>query len=176
MFIGHLPAGYVANDLLQRTCWRGLNTAEKRVTTRAMLGGSLAPDLDMFYFYFVDGGKTHHHLFWPHLPLVWLGIGAALALVALVLKSRRLLLADAALLIAVFLHLVLDTIAGGIAWLHPWNRQLLYWVEVPAVYQPWYWNFFLHWTFLLEIAALLGALCIWRRRRGNSLKVSAAGE
>jgi membrane-bound metal-dependent hydrolase YbcI (DUF457 family) len=170
MFIGHLPAGYVANDLLQRTCWRRLDAVEKRVTTWAMLAGSLAPDLDMFYFYFVDGGKTHHHEFWPHLPSVWLGIGAVLALMGWLLKSRRLMLANAALMTAIFLHLVLDTVVGGVAWLHPWSRQLMVWVNVPAVHKPWYWNFFLHWTFLLEIGVILWATAIWLRRRKSSAR------
>jgi hypothetical protein len=168
MIIGHLPAGYVANHLMQRTCWRRLTAGEKRLTTWIMCLGSLAPDFDMFYFYFVDAGKHHHHTFWPHLPAVWLGIGTVLALGGVLLKSRRLLLADAALMIAVFLHLVCDTIAGGIAWFYPWSGRLITWFYVPAVHKPWWLNFFLHWTFLFEVAVIVWAGLILRRRRKTS--------
>lgn len=169
MFIGHLPAGYVANDLLQRTCWRGLSAAEKRMTTWVMLIGSLAPDFDLLHFYLGDGRQHNHHTYWPHVPVVWLGIGAVLALAGWLLKSRRLLLADAALMIAIFLHLVCDTIAGGIAWWYPWSERLVVWFHVPAVHQPWYWNFFLHWTFLFEITVIVWAVLVFvRRRRQNS--------
>lgn len=165
MFIGHLPAGYVANDLLQRSCWRFLDESERRLTTRVMLAGSLAPDLDMFYFYLGDGGRTHHHLFWPHLPAVWVGIGAGLAICGALLKSRRMLLADVALMAAVFLHFICDTIVGGIAWWYPWSSSLVMWFEVPARFRPWWLSFFLHWTFLFEVAVIVWAAVIFRRRR-----------
>lgn len=168
MFIGHLPAGYVANDMLQRTCWRGLDAAERRLTTRVMLIASLAPDFDLIYFYLFDGRGHNHHSYWPHVPVVWLGIGAVLAVAGFLLKSRRLLLANVALMIAIFLHLVLDTIVGGIAWWWPWSERLVVWIELPALHRPWYWNFFLHWTFLLEIAVILTAALIWIRRRRDS--------
>lgn len=168
MFIGHLPSGYVANHLLQRSCWRGPDSADRLLTTCVMLAGSLAPDLDMFYFYLVDGGRTHHHLFWPHLPLAWLLIGGVIALAGLLLKSRRLLLADAALMIAVFLHLACDTIAGGIAWWHPWSHRLVTWFHVPATHKPWWLNFFLHWTFLFEVLVIVWAGIIFTRRRKSS--------
>ena len=168
MFFGHLPAGYVANDLLQRTCWRKLDRAERRLTTWVMLAGSLAPDFDLIYFYLFDGRGHNHHASWPQVPIVWLGIGASLALVGWLLKSRRILLVTAALTITIFLHLLLDTIAGGIAWWFPWSERLVVWFHVPAVHHPWYWNFFLHWTFLLEIAVILWAAAVfWRRRRSR---------
>ncbi len=168
MFFGHLPAGYVANDLLQRTCWRKLDRSEKRLTTWVMLIGSLAPDFDLIYFYLFDGRGHNHHVYWPHVPIVWLGIGAVLAMTGWILKSRRLLLADLALMITIFLHLLLDTIAGGIAWAAPWSDRLIVWFHVPAVHLPWYWSFFLHWTFLLEIAVILWAAAVfWRRRRSR---------
>lgn len=40
----------------------------------AMLG-SVVPDLDMVYFHFVDGGRTHHHAYVTHWPLFWAAVG-----------------------------------------------------------------------------------------------------
>lgn len=39
------------------------------------------------------------------------------------------------------------------------------WIEVPAVHKPWYWNFFLHWTFLLEVVVVVWAAVVFYRRR-----------
>lgn len=108
MIFAHLPSGYLLG--------RGLG-GSRRVLAAVMIG-SVAPDLDMLWFWLVDQGQTHHHRFWPHIPAVW----ALIALVTLPLTywlARPWLPALAGFLAAILMHLVLDTLNGGIMWRWP---------------------------------------------------------
>ena len=67
---------------------------------------------------------------------------------------------------AIALHLVLDSIAGGILWLYPFDDRLWQVVEVPAAYGHWIISFMLHWTFVLEVAVWVAA--IWLALRGRA--------
>lgn len=49
MIIGHAPAGYITSALLfSKLKERGIS-------------GALLPDIDMFYFHFIDHRQHHHH-------------------------------------------------------------------------------------------------------------------
>ncbi|KAG1647501.1 Bicyclomycin resistance protein [Nymphon striatum] len=39
----------------------------------AAIFGAILPDLDLIWFYFVDRGAFHHHLYWVHVPVDDLG-------------------------------------------------------------------------------------------------------
>jgi hypothetical protein len=39
---------------------------------------------------------------------------------------------------------------------------------VPALYNPWWLNFLLHWSFYLELAVIVLALCLWYRTSGST--------
>jgi hypothetical protein len=54
-------------------------------------------------------------------------------------------------------HLVLDTFVGHIWWLYPLRDQPFSIAEVENHYQPWWMNFMLHWTMLLELAIIAAA-------------------
>jgi inner membrane protein len=159
LFIGHLPAGYFATTpLLGRSTPR-----ERRRLLLLGLAASVLPDLDLFYFYFVDERRHVHHSYLPHLPLAWAAALGAAAVVLAVLRARRTAwLALAILGINVLLHLVLDTVAGGIRWLWPFSDVEISLTSVRARYHPWILNFVLHWTFALELALMAAAL--WRLR------------
>ncbi|HEX8213828.1 MAG TPA: metal-dependent hydrolase [Longimicrobium sp.] len=121
MFIGHLPAGYLA--------------------TTPLLGRSAPREL---------------------------------VVVLAVLRARRTAwLALAILGINVLLHLVLDTVAGGIRWLSPFSDVELALTTVRARYDPWVLNFVLHRTFALELALVVAAL--WRYRLLRSVWRSRGG-
>ena len=70
MLIAHLPAGYLVTKALIRVL-----PSDNSIDTKHLLVFGLAfsviPDLDLFYFYFVDSSAHHHKLF-PHLPIFWL--------------------------------------------------------------------------------------------------------
>lgn len=156
MLIAHLPAGW----LLARRLAPILDRDGPGVRRLLVVGlaASVLPDVDLLYFYVADERRTLHHDYWTHIPIFWPIL--LLAVVAVLLLGRlRIPWRDgAALLAGIMLHLLLDTVAGGIAWLYPWNATRLVLVDVPARFDWWVWNFVLHWSFLLEVAIILWAL------------------
>ena len=112
--------------------------------------------------------RHSHHRYPTHWPLLWL-----LALVGALhywRKTRRPA-AAVALLVAVngMVHMLLDSIVGDIFWLMPWRDTPFSFFTVSARYQPWWLNFILHWSFLLEFAlwAWAGALFLRQRRQAH---------
>ncbi|MBB3992622.1 hypothetical protein GGR95_000241 [Sulfitobacter undariae] len=59
MFIAHVPAAYLLS--------RSLRDPQAQI---ALLIGSVAPDLDLTRFYFLDGQSIHHHEYLTHRPLL----------------------------------------------------------------------------------------------------------
>lgn len=130
------------------------------------VAASVLPDLDLLWFYFVSDRSVVHHAYPPHLPLFWIAVLAAAALVLRLRGARRT--AWLALIVFganVLLHQVLDTAAGGIRWLWPFSDAELVMAHVTARHPAWYLNFVLHWTFALELAIVAAALiALWRPR------------
>lgn len=130
------------------------------------MAASVLPDLDLLWFYLVSDRSEVHHAYPPHLPLFWVAVLAAAALVLRLRGAGRT--AWLALIVFganVLLHQVLDTTAGGIRWLWPFSGAELVLTHVTARHHPWYLNFVLHWTFALELAIVAAALVVaWRRR------------
>ena len=153
MILAHLPSGY----LLERATGR-----RDRAVLIAALIGSVAPDFDMFWFHLIDQGQTHHHRFWPHIPLVMMGI-AACALLLTRLVARRWLAPVAVFFGAVMMHLLLDTVNGGIMWLWPLNDRLYSLVTVPATRSHWVLSFLTHWSTLAELAIIAAAAMVLHR-------------
>ena len=155
MFIGHLPAGYILSSFFRN-----------KAAQIAILVGSILPDLDLFYFYTIGQRAVVHHMYWTHMPFFWIGICLVLWVILKIFKPEMTLIA-AALFVGTILHLALDTIAGGIFWLMPFYDHDLVLVTVPARHSHWLLNFFLHWTFALEILVCLIAGCLLLKRRNK---------
>lgn len=107
----------------------------------AMLG-SVVPDLDMVYFHFVDGGRTHHHAYVTHWPLFWAAVGLV-ALSVAKWRDPRYLAPVGAFFAAAMIHMILDSVASPIMWLMPFDRRALELVTVPAMYRNWVMSFML---------------------------------
>ena len=162
MIIGHLPAGYLLTRLLYPP-----TVFPWRIFILSGLCGALAPDLDMLYFHLIDHGQTHHHRYFTHFPAFWGGL-LLLALFAWLLTR----FARAGLLASVFagngmVHLCLDSIVGDIWWLAPFVDRPFSLFTVPALYQPWWLNFLLHWSFGLELGLVVWAVFVWQRGRDS---------
>lgn len=152
MLTAHLPSGYVLGRLLPKSIPYVLPVA---------LVGSVFPDLDMIWFHLIDDRAFHHHKYWVHIPAFW----AAVAVVALPLAKWRGFLPTALVFFAaIFMHLVLDTVGGGIMWGAPFSNHLFELVTVPARYGHWVTNFLLHWTILAELVIWVAALYLWSTR------------
>ena len=150
MFIAHGPAGYLLAKTVYRD--RGKN---QLILILITVAASLAPDLDLLYFYLIDHRAHNHHSYWPHIPFYWLLIYCLAIGVAVALNAERFLAFASAAFLGVGLHLFLDTITGGIRWIFPFSNKYYAFVDIPAVYSWWVLNFLLHWTFLLEIILVL---------------------
>jgi inner membrane protein len=152
MLTAHLPSGYVLARLLPR-----------RIPYRmpAALIGSVFPDLDMIWFHLIDDRAFHHHRYWVHIPAFWAAVAAVSLPIAWRLGYLRIALVFFA---AILMHLILDTIGGGIMWGAPFSDHLHELVTVPARYGHWVTNFLLHWTFLAELAIWIAALTLWLTR------------
>ncbi len=167
MFIGHLPAGYILSSALHpRVRWAANTT--RCAFIAAGIAGALAPDVDMLYFFGFDHRQHHHHSYFTHYPSFWM----AMLLLSLLwlLASRHAKLAAMAVIFSLngFLHMVLDSVVGDIWWLAPWDGPPFSFASVPANYHPWWLNFLLHWSFLLELALVAGAVALWRRNTNDA--------
>jgi inner membrane protein len=170
MFIGHLPAGYLATTLLLDRA--GAPAASRRRLLIVGLIASVLPDLDLLWFFTVGQRRQVHHAYLPHLPLACAAFFAAAALLLWTLRARReTWLGWMVAVVNVMLHLVLDTTAGGIRWLWPLSDAELALGHVQARHDPWVLNFVLHWTFALEVLLVAAALVLlWRRRESARTK------
>ncbi len=163
MFIAHLPAGYIVSKLLLNK--KNVPKVNHKALLIAGMLGAVFPDIDMLYFYLLDNRQHHHHQYFTHYPIVWLTLlfGALLWKILKPNSIKSLLM----MLFAFngFIHLCLDTIVGDIWWLAPFVDQPFALFTVPALYNPWWLNFFLHWSFALEVIICLGAIVFWHRQR-----------
>jgi len=161
MFIAHMPAGY----LLVTSISSKLNldqTTAKWVLVLSLLG-SVLPDFDLLYFYLIDERQHSHHTYWSHMPAFWIIAFCSLSFLSYLLKSKFVLIASSALFFGTILHLILDTMAGGIYWFYPLTNTSYTMVSIQPKYNCWVLNFILHWTFAIEIAIVLAALAKYRR-------------
>jgi inner membrane protein len=154
MLIAHLPAGYLTA--------RAGGVCNGPLLWAALLG-SVFPDFDMIWFLFIDQGAIHHHKYWVHAPGFWLILGG------LTLPFLRGTPRGAALifLAAVLVHLLLDSIGGGIMWLWPLSDDLYSLVTVQPTHSHWVLSFMAHWTFWLELAVITVAASLYFTRKAT---------
>ena len=157
MFIAHLPAGYLLGTTLRQL-------SNKTLFVGCILG-SIIPDLDMFYFYFIDNRQTHHHEYLTHWPLTWFGV----VLFGLLNQPihRTFSFSLLGLGIGGLLHMVLDSVAAPINWLAPFSDLTVELITIPAAHSNWVLSFLLHWTFLIEIGICLVAGFYWWKSKSS---------
>jgi len=155
MITAHLASGYLTG--------RAFGARGGLVLAAALLG-SVLPDFDLIWFYLIDNRAFHHHRYWVHAPGLWLAL-AAIALPLLRWRAPGLLWPALAFLAAIFIHLVLDSLAGSIMWLWPFETTLYALVEVPARRSHWLLSFLTHWTMLAELAVWGAAIGLWLQDR-----------
>jgi len=160
MFVAHLPAGYIASKLLFRRC-DPMEISYPAFMLAGMLG-AIAPDFDLAWFYLIDQRQTDHHGYFTHYPAFWLSLLAVSWVWYGEAERRGSVALWCNFSLNGFLHLCLDSIVGGIQWLAPFDHQSYSLVTVAAVHKPWWLNFLVHWTMLLEAAIVLWALYLWR--------------
>ena len=154
MTVGHLGIATIGYLLLRRRSEASLGAV--------FAFGSLMPDIDLLWWYVVGHGQTAHHLYWTHLPSFWLLVGSVVAVIAW-LVDRHFLRPLGVFLLAILIHLIVDTHAGGICWLHPFNDRMFYLFAVPNIHGNFVVSALLHWTFLLELPFVVAALWLLKK-------------
>ena len=163
MFFGHLPAGYLCSKFLLK--YREIPAEKRGVLLLIGMIGSIAPDLDMFYFYLVDQRQHWHHTYFTHWPSFWLSVIASSWIASWIVRNRMLIFGGAIFGVNGLLHLVLDTHVGRIRWLEPFSKQWVFFFDVPSLYHPKILNLVFHWTFVFAIALVASAIYVFLRHR-----------
>jgi len=124
---------------------------------------SILPDIDLLYFYGIDHRQHPHHTYWTHMPFFWLSISALVYVIERRVFRKQIALVSLLLLSGTLLHLVLDSVAGGIFWLYPWSDTYFRIFTITPRFNWWVLNYIIHWTFLLEIAIVSASLYVMRQ-------------
>jgi len=162
MFIAHIPSGYVMSiSFLERV--RHLREISS-VVIAVGITGSIAPDFDMFYFYLIDYRQTHHHKYVTHWPMLWVCLVAVSIIWARLSRYSKASCLSLVFAAGGVLHLILDSFVGDIWWFAPLGGKPYAMFTVPALFKPWWLNFFFHWSFAVELIICLWALTLYRRR------------
>lgn len=162
MFIAHAPAGYITSTLLAGR-FRAWGVPERQFIVAGVCG-ALAPDLDKVYFFFAGEPRLLHHQYFPHFPLLWCALLAA-SLAWLSMDRQRKYPALCVIFnLNALLHMVLDTVTGKIWWLAPFVDRPFELFPIPPRYPMLWMNVVLHWTFVFELAIVLWAVLLFRKR------------
>jgi hypothetical protein len=155
MIIGHLPSGYILGRVLR---------VGSPTLMFACILGAIFPDFDLLFFYLVDDRAFHHHKYWVHAPAFWLFVSTVIAPI-LWYFSKPLLALFGAFALGNLLHILLDSIAGGIMWAWPFSSDLISLVTVQPTHSHFVLSFMAHWTFWLELFLWAIAVLLYFRRR-----------
>lgn len=164
MFIAHLPSGYILAKLLEKKFKQ--NLLSKKVFFIIVMIGAVFPDIDLIYFYLFDNRSVHHHKYFLH----WFSFWIPIFLMSYFYFKRSIYSHKFALMAMLFsgaalLHIGLDTFVGDVWLFAPFIDQPYVFFEVTSRYQPWWLNFILHWSFLVELILCLIALWIYCKDR-----------
>ena len=160
MLVAHAPVGYLVGS-----------SVRIRGAVAASIAGALAPDVDVLPSFVL---AVHHHAWPTHWPVAWALVGAGLAPLLVTPKTR-----PAAVLALLFvgnalLHLVCDSLVGDVRWLAPWSQHAFAVVHLKRVLDPWWLNFVLHPSFLVELALVAAAAYRYGSRPASRTWVSSA--
>ena len=129
----------------------------------AGMTGAVAPDIDMAYFYLIDHQQTPHHAYITHWPVLWLLLViGSFFLMRYSNKKGRFFLATVFSLGGV-LHMLLDSFVGNIRWFAPFIDRPFSLLSVTAHFQPWWLNYILHWSFVMEVVISVWAVVLYRK-------------
>ena len=159
MHFAHLPAGYITSKLLFKY-FEPRKLSYNRFIFWGMFG-SIAPDIDLIYYYFSGNPHLDHHTYFTHFPVFWIAL-LLISLVWLESNSYRSQAPSLAFIFILggFIHIILDIIAGYLWWFAPFVDEA-YSLEN---YAPQGLLKIPHWELGLELGIILWALSLWLKR------------
>ena len=166
MFVAHSPAGYLVTRFYLRAIAPGhINASFLKYYVMFGVFCSVLPDFDLFYFYLIDNRQHVHHTYWTHIPMFWVLLSGLLYFGAKAMFKKNIGQACVILLMNTQLHMLLDSVAGGIYWLYPLSSEKYRLFEVTAGFNWWVFNFIFHWSFLFELLIITAAAYVVREDR-----------
>lgn len=164
MFLAHLPAGYLlSRALLTLPGAERLPQASRCRLLATGLIASILPDLDILYMFLFNDYSLNHRALPSHWPPLWLALFLITALLLHGLRRREWQWHNLFLLANVQLHFVLDTVAGPIRWLAPFDHTRFAWMHVPRQSGWWVWSYVSHVSALIEVLVIAAAAWLaWR--------------
>lgn len=164
MFIAHLPSGYILAKILEKKLKQ--TKISKQLFFTIIMIGAVFPDIDLFYFYVLDNRSVHHHQYFLHWFSFWIPI---FVISYLYLKYAQYNCRSALITTlfsgAALLHIGLDTFVGDVWLFAPFIDQAYVFFEVTPRYEPWWLNFILHWSFLVELLIYIIAILMYLRAK-----------
>lgn len=163
MFIAHAFGGYLGSRLCLKS-QLGEELSETRWIGFMIFGVicSILPDIDLLYFYTLDHRQHPHHQFWTHMPFFWITVSLLVYAIGRWKFRPYALLTTIMLAGGTFMHMILDSVAGGIYWLYPLSDTYFRMFTITPRFPWWVLNYIIHWTFLAEIVIVASALYVLR--------------
>ena len=165
MFIAHIPTGYIYAVSIIKSI-KKIEIPTRPIICSAVLG-SILPDFDLIYFYLIDHRQTHHHKYITHWPLLWISLVFMSYIIYAFSSHKKFGLLSLIAFSSCTIHIILDTVVGDIWWFFPLVDKPFALFTVKALYEPWWLNFILHWSFSLELAICSFAAFIYIKRKNT---------
>jgi hypothetical protein len=174
MFIAHAPSGYIMSKLILNKV-RGIPVASSYVFWAGIVG-AIVPDFDLAYFYLIDHLQTHHHKYITHWPLLWASLVILFSLSLSLCKQSKMLFLALIFSLGGMLHIVLDGFVGDVWLFAPFIDKPYSMFTVTARFQPWWLNYFLHISFVMELTITVLAVVLYRIRSNENVQMPHKGE
>lgn len=177
MFVAHAFGGYLCTrQYINRLKNQWKHTTPPKYYLLFGIICSVLPDFDLLYFYTIDNRQHLHHSYWTHIPITWSVVAGLAYLIGRWVFHKRFGVFCLILLMNTWLHLILDTVAGGIYWLYPFSPTNFQWLNITASYDWWVLNYIFHWTFMLELCIISITVYIYHRDKNSGLIIARQKE
>jgi inner membrane protein len=126
MIFAHGPLGMLLASAQRRRAHNSpYNLNPKQWVWLLIIGyiGGIFPDIDLFFFYFVNAEQSHRE-FITHTPILYLGVFLVFGLITWFCKKYKLFLFGTVFIVGTLSHLVTDMVAAKIMLLYPYSHQL----------------------------------------------------
>ena len=170
MTFAHLPAGYITCRLLYNQFKHRIDSWNCYLLWGLL--GSVAPDFDHLYFWFINR-EQDQHLNFSHYPLFWVLLLIFSAFWFVIDRKSQNPVSAFMVSFGGFIHMILDTVPGHIFWLAPFSYQPFSIGELVEAANPWLVQSFPGWAYGVELLILIWSFSLFSR---NSLRACPQSE
>jgi len=118
MIFSHFPAGYITAKITEKKFWKNFSRREILWLYAVLLFFSVFPDIDLFYFYFINGINGHHENI-THSFFFYILIALSIYFFGMIKKSRFIRWISCSVILGAGSHLVLDSLFSCVKWIWP---------------------------------------------------------